>query len=307
MSSSQEVASRDAAKTLAIPATAYGNAEARFAILAVAPATIFVFCLLIVPIIAAFAISFVKTDGVTASFVGLQNYVRIFTDPLVHAVFLVNLQFLISVPLVLAAATLCGVLLYEKVHGWRLFRIIFFLPSVLSTAVIGLMFKSTFSYDGPVNALIKLAGGQPISFFSTGTLGVTIIILALVWSGFGYGTLLVLAGLSAIEREIFEAAEIDGATWWQRLWTIILPQIRGVLIFVSVINVIYTFTSLFGFVFVMTAGGPGYSTTTLDYLIYQKAFSSADMGSGSALAIIVFLLIGLLTMLQVRLVRPQES
>jgi len=77
--------------------------------------------------------------------------------------------------------------------------------------------------------------------------------------------------------------------------------------FVSIINVLYTFTSLFGFVFVMTAGGPGYSTTTLDYLIFQKAFSSADMGAGAALAIVVFLLIGLLTLLQARIGREKAA
>lgn len=283
------------------------SGERRFALLAVAPAALVVALLLLVPILGAFVISFFKTDGVTAHFVGLDNYASILTDRLVHTVFLVNLQFLIAVPLVLAMATLCGVLLYEKVLGWRFFRIVFFIPSVLSTAVIGLMFKSTFAYDGPVNSLIVAAGGAPVSFFSTATLGVAVIILALVWSGFGYATLIILAGLSAIDREVFEAAELDGANWWQRLWTITLPQIRRVLMFVSVINVIYTFTSLFGFVFVMTAGGPGYSTTTLDYLIYTKAFSSADMGSGSALAILVFGLIGLLTLLQARVARSEAD
>ena len=272
--------------------------ERRFALLAVAPAALLVLCLMLVPIMGALGISFFKTDGVTADFVGFANYLNILTDPLVGAVLLVNLQFLVAVPLVLIAATLTAVLLYEKVLGWQAFRIIFFIPSVLSTAVIGLMFKSTFAFDGPVNKLVVAAGGMPISFFSTSTLAIAVIILALVWSGFGYGALIVLAGLSAIDRSIYEAADLDGAGWWQKLVFITLPQIRRVLLFVSVINVIYTFTSLFGFVYVMTAGGPGYSTTTLDYLIYQKAFSSADMGSGSALAILVFVLIGVLTVLQ---------
>ena len=191
--------------------------------------------------------------------------------------------------------------------GWQAFRIIFFIPSVLSTAVIGLMFKSTFAFDGPVNKLVVAAGGMPISFFSMPTLAIAVIVLALVWSGFGYGALIVLAGLSAIDRSIYEAADLDGAGWWQKLVFITLPQIRRVLLFVSVINVIYTFTSLFGFVYVMTAGGPGYSTTTLDYLIYQKAFSSADMGSGSALAILVFILIGILTVLQALVSREPKA
>ncbi len=279
--------------------------ERRLALLAISPAFLMVLLFLFVPIAGAVAISFFKTDGVTAEFVGFANYVRIFTDPLVGEVFLVNLRFLISVPLILLAATLCGVLLYERVMGWKLFRVLFFIPSVLSTAVIGLMFKATFAYNGPINAVIVAAGGEPISFFSTASLGISVIILALVWSGFGYGALIILAGLSAIEKDVYDAADMDGAGWWQRLWYITLPQIRRVLMFVSIINVLYTFTSLFGFVFVMTAGGPGYSTTTLDYLIFQKAFSSADMGSGAALAIVVFLLIGLLTLLQARIGREK--
>jgi multiple sugar transport system permease protein len=279
--------------------------ERRLALLAISPAFLMVALFLFVPIAGAVAISFFKTDGVTAEFVGFANYVRIFTDPLVGEVFLVNLRFLVSVPLILLAATLCGVLLYERVMGWKLFRVLFFIPSVLSTAVIGLMFKATFAYNGPINAVIVAAGGEPISFFSTASLGISVIILALVWSGFGYGALIILAGLSAIEKDVYDAADMDGAGWWQRLWYITLPQIRRVLMFVSIINVLYTFTSLFGFVFVMTAGGPGYSTTTLDYLIFQKAFSSADMGSGAALAIVVFLLIGLLTLLQARIGREK--
>ena len=279
--------------------------EKRLALLAISPAFLMVALFLFVPIAGAVAISFFKTDGVTAEFVGFSNYVRIFTDPLVGEVFLVNLRFLVSVPLILLASTLCGVLLYERVMGWKLFRVVFFIPSVLSTAVIGLMFKATFAYNGPINAVIVAAGGEPISFFSTASLGISVIILALVWSGFGYGALIILAGLSAIEKDVYDAADMDGAGWWQRLWYITLPQIRRVLMFVSIINVLYTFTSLFGFVFVMTAGGPGYSTTTLDYLIFQKAFSSADMGAGAALAIVVFLLIGLLTLLQARIGRDK--
>jgi ABC-type sugar transport system permease subunit len=281
------------------------DGEKRLALLAISPAFLMVVLFLFVPIAGAVAISFFKTDGVTAEFVGFANYVRIFTDPLVGEVFLVNLRFLISVPLILFASTLCGVLLYERVMGWKLFRVVFFIPSVLSTAVIGLMFKATFAYNGPINAVIVAAGGEPISFFSTASLGISVIILALIWSGFGYGALIILAGLSAIEKDVYDAADMDGAGWWQRLWYITLPQIRRVLMFVSIINVLYTFTSLFGFVFVMTAGGPGYSTTTLDYLIFQKAFSSADMGAGAALAIVVFLLIGLLTLLQARIGREK--
>jgi multiple sugar transport system permease protein len=264
-------------------------------------------CLLFYPIGYAVWISFLKTDGVVSKFIGLKNYSDMFSSPLVHQVFVTNLKFLIAIPMVIFVAAVCSVLLYEEVWGWQFFRVIFFLPSVLSAAVIGLMFRSAFAFDGPVNSALSKLHRQPINFFSHGNYAIFVVILALIWSGFGYQTIILLSGLMAIDSDIFRAAEVDGAGWWQIFWFITIPNIRGQLAFVAIINILYTFTSLFGFIFVMTAGGPLYSTTTLDYLIYQKAFSSNDMGQGSALAILVFGLIAILTLLQTRYLRTNSK
>ena len=148
---------------------------------------------------------------------------------------------------------------------------------------------------------------EPKQFFINSNYSIFIIILALVWSGFGYQSLLLLAGLTSINPAVFEAAAIDGAGWWRRLWSITLPNIRRVLGFVFIINFIYTFSSLFGFIFVITAGGPLYETTTIDYLVYLRAFSSSNLGSGAALAVVLFLFIGLLTLLQGRIFRLQRE
>ena len=153
---------------------------------------------------------------------------------------------------------------------------------------------------GHMEQALALFGVEPIQFFTNGTTAIAIIILALVWAGFGYQSLLLLAGLTAINPAVFEAAAIDGAGWWKRLWYITLPNIRRVLGFVFIINVLYTFSSLFGFIYVMTAGGPGFDTTTIDYLVYLRAFSSTNLGSGAALAVILFIFIGSLTLIQNR-------
>lgn len=277
------------------------------ALAAVLPAVVVVFAFMLYPIGYAVWLSFNKSDGFVSSFTGLSNYTDILTSDLVHQVFLVNMKFLVSVPLVIFVAAVCAVLLYEEYFGWRFFRVVFFIPSVLSTAVIGLMFKSTFAYHGPVNSILQAFGVQPVDFFARATPAIVVIVLALVWSGFGYQMLILLSGLAAIDPEIFSAARVDGASWWQRFWYITMPNIRRHLAFVCIINVLYTFTSLFGFIFVMTAGGPGYSTTTLDYLIYQKAFSNADIGGGAALAILVFALIGIMTVAQLKMFRASEE
>ena len=212
----------------------------------------------------------------------------------------------IAVPMVIFSALLVSVLLYERVRGWRFFRVIFFLPNVLSVAVIGIMFRNAFGYYGPVNQLLGLFGVEPVQFFTDGTLAISVIVLALVWSGFGFQALLLLSGLTAINPAIFEAAALDGAGWWQRVWHITLPNIRRILGFVFIINILYTFTSLFGFVFVMTAGGPGFDTTTIDYLVYLRAFSSSNLGVGAALAMLLFGFIAILTVLQAKVFRIQE-
>lgn len=276
-------------------------------LLAVLPALAVVVGFSAYPILFALYISFTRTNGIRFEWRWFDNYIQLLNDPIVALVFLNNLKFLISVPLVIFFALLVSVLLFERVRGWRFFRVIFFLPNVLSVAVIGIMFRNAFGYYGPVNQLLALFGSEPVQFFTDGTLAISIIVIALVWSGFGFQSLLLLSGLTAINPSVFEAAALDGAGWWKRLWYITIPNIRRILGFVFIINVLYTFTSLFGFVFVMTAGGPGFDTTTIDYLVYLRAFSSSNLGSGAALAMALFLFIAIVTVLQSRVFRIQEA
>lgn len=275
--------------------------------LAVLPSFIIVAGFMAFPILFAVFISFTKTNGLTFDWIWFENYISLFTDPVVHEVFLNNFKFLISVPLVIFVALVSAILLFEQFKGWKFFRVIFFLPSVLSVVVIGLIFRNAFGYYGSVNQFLGLFGMEPKQFFITSNYSIFIIILALVWSGFGYQSLLLLAGLTSINPAVFEAAAIDGAGWWRRLWSITLPNIRRVLGFVFIINFIYTFSSLFGFIFVITAGGPLYETTTIDYLVYLRAFSSSNLGSGAALAVVLFLFIGLLTMVQGQVFKLQRE
>jgi ABC-type sugar transport system permease subunit len=273
----------------------------------VLPALIIVLGFMIYPVLFALFISFNKSNGISFEWIWFDNYIKLLTEPLLGQVFLNNLKFLISVPLVIFVAVIVSVLLFERVRGWRYYRIIYFLPNVLSAVVIGIMFKQIFGYYGIVNELVAWSGGERIQFFTSGNLSIAVIIVALVWSGFGYQSLLLLSGLTAIDPAVFEAAALDGAGWWKRLWYITLPNIRRVLGFVFIINVLYTFTSLFGFIYVMTAGGPGYETTTIDYLVYLKAFETGNKGPGAALAVMLFLFIGILTVIQNRLFRIQEE
>jgi ABC-type sugar transport system permease subunit len=279
----------------------------RIGMLSSLPALIFVIALMFFPIGFATWLSFEKTNGVYYHFIGLKNYTSLFSSPLVHQVFRTNLKFLIAIPVVITLGSLTSVLLYQEIYGWRFYRFVFFLPSVLSASVTGIIFRTAFTYDGPVNSALKIFGFQPINFLVHANSAIFVISLALIWAGFGYAMLILLSGLTAIDSDLFLAAQVDGAGWWRQFQYIVIPSIRNQLVFVTTINIMYTFTSLFGFIFVMTAGGPLFSTTTVDYLVFQKAFSSQDMGQGSALAILVFGIIALLTLTQAKYLRTDAQ
>jgi len=278
-----------------------------FAYLAVLPACLVLAALLVYPIVYSVILSFSRLDGLSSELIGLANYTNLLWDEDFWRVLLNNFIFLASVPLILLASLVCAVLIYEQVWGWQVFRVIFFVPSVISSVVIGLLFRNFFGYDGPVNQLLGSFGVAPVDWMSTGSTAIAVILLALVWSSFGYGMLILLAGMASIDPHVYEAARLDGASWGQRVRDITLPLIAKPLRFLSIINVIYTFTSLFGFIFVMTSGGPGYETTTVDYFIYLKAFVGFDLGAGAALAVMLFLIVLVLTIVQFRIFAVDEG
>lgn len=284
------------------------KAEQRFAYIAILPAILLIGVLLLYPIGYAIFVSFNRTaNGINFTWIGLDNYVRLLNSPILWRVLGNNFVFLTAVPLVLFFSLVCAALIYEEVWGWRFFRVVFFMPSVISTVVIGTLFRRLFDYTGPINQILIGLGNEPIDWLARGNTSIFVIILVLVWSGFGYGMLVLLSAMTAIDPTIFESARLDGANWWQRLRFITIPLIAKVIAFLTVINVIYTFLSLFGLIYVLTNGGPGYETTTLDYFIYQKAFSGFDFGQAAALALMLAVITLILTVIQLRVARFDEE
>jgi multiple sugar transport system permease protein len=202
---------------------------------------------------------------------------------------------------------IAAALIYERVPGWRTFRVLLFVPTIISTVVVGILFRAFFALDGPVNRTIEAFGAEPINWIGQGDTAMVVIIIALVWGGFGYGMIILLAGMSAIDPSLHEAARVDGASWMQRVRMITLPLIARPIRFVSVLNVSFTFTALFGYIFVMTSGGPGFDTTTLDYYVYNKAFVASQFGAASALALILLAIVLVLTVIQFRVTRVDDG
>jgi ABC-type sugar transport system permease subunit len=238
---------------------------------------------------------FAWQPGYSSPFVGFKNYVDVISSSLVHTIALNELVYMAGVPLWVGVPLLVSLLLYQKVPAPGLFRTIFFFPSVLSPVIVGILFNALLRPDGLLNETLKSVGLGSLarSWIDDPALVKPVIILVVIWFSMGFGVLLYSAALSAVPPELFEAARIDGANWVQELRYVMLPAIMPMVLLNAIFSVASVFL-LFGYVYVLTQGGPGYSSTTIDYDIYQNAMSYGKFGfaaAESALLLVIMLAI----------------
>jgi multiple sugar transport system permease protein len=256
------------------------------------------------PMIMAIYRSFTNWNGLYRSdWIGLHNYVEIFTNSPFWTLLRNSMVLLLSVPLQLMIGIFVAVLLYEEVKGWRFFRTIIYLPQIIAAVTIGYLFRVAFSLDGPVNLVIRNIG---LSFLAIEWLGNTatalgVLVFCLTWFSIGWQAIVILGGMSKISPEVFEAARMDGANYWQRTIYVVIPMISRTIEYAVIMSMVWTLTSIFAFIFSITAGGPGYETSTIDYMIYIKFYQSgAPYGFASALAVILLIIILVITVVEMR-------
>ncbi|MFC5404184.1 carbohydrate ABC transporter permease [Cohnella soli] len=248
--------------------------------------------------------SFTKWNGASSSWIGLTNYKFIFTNGELWTLLRNNLIFLLSIPGILLLSLIVSVLLFEEVRGKRFFRSVYYLPTILSSVVVGMLMKLMFARNGVVNEWLHALG---ISDGNTEWLmrvptAFAVLIFCFYWQTLGQGVLIFLSGLSSVSHEIFESASIDGANWWQRLFRITMPSLVPTIVYFTVTNAIYCFIGLFSLIYAVTKGGPGLETTPIDYMIYAKAFESADqLGYASALSMVLFAIVMIVSWVQIKL------
>lgn len=254
------------------------------------------------PLVTAFIKSFTNWDGLSKNtFIGLDNYINIIQSGEFWMMLRNNFILLLYIPIQLFIGIIVAFLLYEEVFGWKFFRSLYYIPQIISTVVIGYLFAVFFGYYGPINQILTAIGlgNFAIEWLGNGISAMIVIMICLVWINIGWQGILVLGGLSSMSPSIFEAAKIDGAGYWQKLFKITIPMLARVIEYSCVISVIWVFTGLFPFIFTMTNGGPGYETTTIDYMIYLKAFvTGSQLGAASAVAIILLVVILIFTKIQ---------
>lgn len=285
--------------------------EALQGILCVLPVVIIVLLIKGYPMVDTVIKSFTKWDGLSEPvFIGWKNYLYILKNDEFKVALQNNFLFLLHIPVKIFIALVFALAIYERNPGYRFFRSVAYIPQVISMTIIGYLFYILFSYNGPVNTLLSNIGLENLTrdWFGTRGSAIFVVSIALTWHGIGYLALLILGGLSSIPETVFEAARLDGANYWQRLFQIILPLLARTMEYVLIVNITWAFTGLFSIIHSMTGGGPGYDTSTLDYLIYNKAFGSGtQMGLASAMAVILVLIVLVITILQLRASDKRED
>jgi len=236
-------------------------------------------------------------------FIALDNYTRLLSDKVFHEALLVTITYtVIFVPLTVLLSLGTAVLLHQVVWRRGFFRGVFFLPYVTSIVLAAVIWKWIYdAQDGLLNAVLGLVSIGPIDFLSQSNTVLPSIALTSAWKGFGYSMLILLAGLQAVPKSYLEAAMIDGAGTWQRFRYVTLPQLRPVLFFVLVIETIGAF-QVFDAMYVMTGGGPVRSSYSLVYFLYDSGFKYFDFGYASAIGLVLFLIVLIVSLVQRRFV-----
>ncbi|MBE6172878.1 MAG: sugar ABC transporter permease [Enterococcus faecium] len=254
----------------------------------------------LVPVVFSLILAFMKWDSFsTPEFVGLQNFTRMLSDD----TFWISLKntFLYTigvVPLTLICSLGLAILLNQKIKGVKFFRTAFFFPYVTSLVAIAVVWSMLFHPTmGPINQFLRVVIENPPGWLSSSDWALTAIIIVSVWRGMGYYMILYLAGLQGISKELYEAAAMDGANRWKQFIHITVPALRPTTFFVTIMLVINCF-KIFDLVQVMTDGGPGRATNVLVYQVYSEAFVKFNFGYASAIAMVLFVIVLVITVIQ---------
>ncbi|MCO1579805.1 sugar ABC transporter permease [Crossiella sp. SN42] len=260
------------------------------------------------PLIRGVLLSFQQVDFVNPpTWVGFDNFERLFNDPLFGAAWRNTLLFTgLALLLGFAVPFLTAVVLNELRHARSFFRIAVYLPVMLPPVVTALLWK-WFYNPGPglFNEGLRAVGLSGLSWLDSSSTAMISLVLVSTWANMGSTTLIYLAALQTIPGELYEAAELDGASLWRRLVHVTIPQTRFVLLVLLLLQVVATM-QVFTEPYVMTGGGPEDATVTVLLLLYRYAFYYNDFGTASALSLLLFVVLGVFSATYVRLTRTRS-
>jgi multiple sugar transport system permease protein len=281
----------------------------------VAPALIVIGVFFFVPVLAALLLSFTDfdlyalADTANLRFIGLGNYIDLLQTPMFWKSLGNTFYFVVvGVPLSIAVSLAAALLLDSKLARFKgLFRTALFAPVVTTIVAVAVIWRYFFhTRYGLVNYTLGFIGIEPIDWLGDADWSMPTIILFAVWKNFGYNMIILLAGLQAVPQELYEAARIDGASFWRQFRHITLPMLKPTMLLVAIITTSGYF-QLFAEPYVMTRGGPLQSTTSVLYFMFEEGFRWWNLGRASAVAFLLFVLILGVTALMLRFGRRGED
>ena len=296
--------------------TGWRRSEAIMAWVFSAPALLLLTVFLLIPFIMAFVLAFtdqrlIPNPNLPTRIVYFRNFGRLLEDEAFHRALLNNFLFAaVVVPLQTSFALLLAVLVNQKLRFVNVFRTVYFSPVVTTMVVVAIIW--TFLYnpgEGLINAFIQtISFGHlgPYDWLTDTKLAFPAIMVLSIWQGVGFQMVIYLAGLQDIPDELYEAAQVDGANRWQQFWNVTLPQLRNTTIFVVIATTILAF-KLFDQVWVMTKGGPQGATMTTMILVYREGFKQLKVGYASAIAVVFFLIVLGVSLLQRVFLREERT
>lgn len=250
----------------------------------------------------------VQNSNKPVQFVGLQNFIKIFTTSSARQAFWnTGLYAIIVVPVTIILGILLAVLVNKQIKGVKIFRTIYFSPQVITMTVVAVVWSLIFSpgNDGLLNSVLKVFGLAPQRWLQSSQWAMICIAIMYIWQSLGLQMIIILGGLQYIPEELYEAGYVDGCNSFQRFYLITIPLLKNTLVYVLISTTINTL-KLFTQIYVLTNGGPQGSTTSVVYLLYKSGFMNNQIGYSSAIAVVFFVIVFVISQVQNRIVGGDE-
>lgn len=257
------------------------------------PAAIVLLIFFFIPFFQTFLLSFLdySKNIYSPEFIGLTNYAKLFQNPIFYKVLWNTFIYLfVAVPVLAIVPLFLAILINQKIRGVTLYKILIYLPVIVSIVVAAIAFKWLYADQGILNYIVALIGLQPAGWLTDPNFALYSVIIVTIWKGIGYYMIIYLAALMSVPKELYEACDIDGAGFFTKHLTVTIPHIMPTIALVTTISAISAM-KVFAEIYVMTKGGPLNSSKTIVYYIYERAFENLDLGYASAMAVVLLIIV----------------
>lgn len=265
------------------------------------PAAAVLIVFFFIPFFQTFGLSFFDYSSsiYNPTFNGLDNYAKLFREPVFYKVMFNTFMYLvIAVPFLVTFPLFIAILINQKIRGITMYKILIYLPVIVSIVVAAIAFKWLYAGQGILNYALSIFHIEKIGWLTDTRWALFSVAVVTIWKGIGYYMMIYLASLMSVPQELYEACDIDGAGFFRKHLTVTIPHIMPTIALVSTISTISAM-KVFAEIYVMTKGGPLDSTKTIVYYIYERAFENLDLGYASALAVVLLVVVMIFSLINI--------